>query len=45
MTSMGKRIAVYVRVSSPVQEDGTSLETQIEECTTLALSLGYSKEF
>lgn len=35
------RAAIYVRVSTPGQEDGTSLETQEEECRARAEALGY----
>ena len=41
MSAKNKEVAIYPRVSTLVQEDGTSLETQEAECTTLALSLGY----
>ena len=41
MSIKNKEVAIYVRVSSSVQEDGTSLETQEAECTSLVLSVGY----
>ena len=41
MSKKNKEVGIYSRVSTLVQEDGTSLETQEAECTTLALSLGY----
>ena len=41
MSKKNKEVAAYTRVSSSVQEDGTSLETQEAECTSLVLSLGY----
>ena len=36
------KAAVYTRVSSPRQEDGTSLDTQQQACIERANSLGYS---
>ena len=41
MSTIKNRAKVYPRVSSPLQEDGTSLETQAIACTKLAESLGY----
>ena len=36
-----REVAIYVRVSTSVQEDGTSLDTQEEAGNALAISLGY----
>ena len=36
-----KKVAIYVRVSTSVQGDGTSLDTQEEAGNALAISLGY----
>ena len=34
--------AIYARVSTAGQEDGTSLDTQVAACLELAHSMGYS---
>ena len=44
MPAKNKKGKVYPRVSSSVQEDGTSLDTQRAECIKLASSLGYPIE-
>ncbi len=36
------RAAIYIRVSSPGQEDGYSLDTQLSECQAYAAEHGYS---
>jgi site-specific DNA recombinase len=40
-TATGRRAAIYVRVSSTQQEEGTSLETQLERCHAYAAERGY----
>ena len=44
MPAKNKKGKVYPRVSSPGQEDGTSLDTQTAESIKLANSLGYQIE-
>lgn len=43
---MTRKVAVYTRVSSPGQEtDGTSLQTQMENCLTYCKSKGYDVSY
>ena len=40
-STMGKKIAIYVRVASTLQQDGMSFDTQKAECANLAASKGH----